>query len=524
MYNQRELPIGIQDFEKLRTENYLYVDKTEYLYRLSRTSKPYFLSRPRRFGKSLFLSSLKAFFEGKKELFQGLKVYDLEQDWIEYPVFHMEFLGEEYNSLENFHSKLDDNLTDIEAVWGKSENGATFSRRLKNAIMQAYNKSGKRKVVVLVDEYDKPLLESIGNQKLNEEIRASLKAFYSVLKAMDGYLRFVFLTGVTKFSQVSIFSDLNQLRDISLDKKFADICGISERELVENFQPEIEILATETEKTYEETLAKLKRHYDGYHFANQSDGVYNPFSVLNTFDANAYRNYWFATGTPTFLTKIIQKTGFDIQTLEKDIRIPASSIMDYRADSSSLVPLLYQSGYLTIKDYKSDRDTYILGFPNEEVKYGFLNELIPAYAPKWGLDLNFSTIQFLEYILDADVENFMQNLKAFYASIPYDMETKENKDERYYQFIFYLLFKLMGQFVETEVKTAAGRADAVVKTDKEIYVFEFKMDTNATAEQALQQIDDKNYLIPYTTDGRKLVKIGIAFSEEARGISEWKIV
>jgi len=518
----RKLPIGIQDFEKLRRGNNVYVDKTMHIYNLLQSDAPYFLGRPRRFGKSLFISTLKAYFEGKKELFEGLKIAELEKEWTEYPVLYLDFNVDSYPNIDFFNQALETNLSVHEEKWGKAANETTAASRLRGLIRRAYAKTGQR-VVVLIDEYDKPLINTMENPALNDEIRTILKGFYGVLKAEDANLRFVFLTGVTKFSKVSVFSDLNQLDDISLNENFAEICGISEEELLQNFQPEIQALAERRKMTYDEAFAKLKKLYDGYHFAKESADIYNPFSVLKTFAKLDFAYYWFATGTPTFLAKIIKNTGFDVQKLENDVKIASASVMDYRADITSLIPLLYQTGYLTIKSYQPKTDSYILGLPNEEVKYGFFNELVPAYAPQWGLDLNFSTIEFLEYIFNGDVDGFMQNLQAFYASIPYDMETKENKDEKYYQFVFYLLFKLMGQFVETEVKNNKGRADAVVKTADSIYVFEFKMDDKGTAEDALAQINSTDYAIPYTTDHRKLIKIGVEFSQTERGVKRWLI-
>ena len=340
---------------------------------------------------------------------------------------------------------------------------------------------------------------------------------------MDYLLRFVFLTGVTKFAKVSVFSDLNQLIDISLDGKYAEICGITETELIEQFQPELHALAKATEKTYDETITEVKKRYDGYRFAKKGANMYNPFSILKTFLKNDYAYYWFKTGTTTFLAKTLRNNNFDIKKFENNITIAVNSIDEYRAGETSLVPLLYQSGYLTIKSYDPSLDAFTLGFPNEEVKYGFLNELLPAYIPKWGLDESVSIITFIKAVRTGNVDDFMNLLKAYYASIPYDLEENKDKDEKYYQLICYLLFTNMGQFIETEVKSSKGRADAVVKTADIIYVFEFKMDDNDTAEAALAQIDDTGYLIPYSADGRRLVKIGVEFSKEEKGIKRWLV-
>ena len=338
---------------------------------------------------------------------------------------------------------------------------------------------------------------------------------------MDYALRFVFLTGVSKFARVSIFSDLNQLIDISLDEEYAEICGISETELLEQFQPELHQLAKKTGKTYDETVAEVKKRYDGYRFTSEGANMYNPFSLLHTFMKNKYANYWFKTGTPTFLTRTLQKSQFDIRKLDNDVTIPVDEIDEYRAGETSLTPLLYQTGYLTIKSYNAKLDAFRLGYPNDEVKYGFLNQLLPAFIPKWGLNDSFSILTFIVAVQSGNVDDFMNLLRAYYAAIPYDLEDNRDKDEKYYQLICYLLFTNMGQFVDTEVKSARGRADVVVKTADSIYVFEFKMVENGTAEEALAQIDKTGYLIPYIADGRRLVKIGVEFSKQAKGIKRW---
>jgi len=516
----RKLPIGIQDFEKLRRDNCLYVDKTQYVYQLGQTSSPYFLGRPRRFGKSLFLSTLKAYFEGKKELFEGLKIAELEKEWVKYPVIYLDFNTESYPNIDFFNKALDTNLSIHEEKWGKVENETTPASRLLGLIRRAYEKTGQR-VVVLIDEYDKPLISTMENATLSDEIRILLKGFYGVLKTMDYALRFVFFTGVTKFSKISVFSDLNQPDDISLNEKFSGICGITQTELEENFVPEITALAEKTQKTYEETLIELQKLYNGYHFSEDLTGVYNPFSLLKTFSALKYRYYWFATGTPTFLANALRNQNYDIRKFEGDVLIDEPSIMDYRVENQNLIPLLYQTGYLTIKSYENN--LYILGFPNEEVKYGFLKELLPAFALTPIATGKFSVVEFMQQIKNGDIEGFMTSLKAFFSAIPYDAIKQENRDEQYYQHVFYLLFKLIGEFIETEVKNNKGRADAVVKTTDCIYVFEFKMDDKATAEEALAQINSQDYAIPYTADHRKLVKIGVEFSQTEKGVKRWLI-
>ena len=518
----RKLPIGIQDFEYLREENFLYVDKTQFVYQLAHYGKPYFLGRPRRFGKSLFLSTLKAYFEGKKKLFEGLKILELEKEWTKYPVFYLDFNVGLLINATNVAERLNVKIKELERLWGKRMDTEDLASRFEAVIKNAYEQTGQR-VVVLIDEYDKPLTNTMDDPTANEEIRTILKSFYGVLKSADIYLRFVFITGVTKFSKVNIFSDLNQLADISLDENYAEICGISEPELLQNFQPEIQALANRRNLTYEQAFAGLKKRYDGYHFAKVSADIYNPFSLLNTFAKLDFAYYWFATGTPTFLAKALKNQNYDIRKLDDDISIAANSIMDYRAENQNLIPLLYQTGYLTIKEYKQSKDAFVLGFPNEEVKYGFLNELLPAFVFTPITTGNFSVIEFLQQIEDNDIDGFMTSLKAFFADIPYDAIEQKNRSEQYYQHVFYLLFTLMGQFVQTEVKSSKGRADAVVKTVATVYVFEFKMDDNATAEDALAQINSKDYAIPYVADHRKTVKIGVEFSQAEHGVKRWLI-
>jgi hypothetical protein len=417
---------------------------------------------------------------------------------------------------------LDKNLRQLEDVWGKDELDKTPATRFSGLIQRACKKSGK-KVVVLIDEYDKPMISTMDNPALNDNIRNGLNGFYSVLKAEDAHLRFVFLTGVTKFSKVSIFSDLNQLKDISMSEQYAGICGISETELLRDFQPELQALAEAQEMTSDKAFAKMKKRYDGYHFAKVSEDIYNPFSILNTFADNDFAYYWFATGTPTFLAKALRSRNYDIRKFDDDVQIAANSVMDYRYENQDLVPLLYQSGYLTIKAYDSVLDEYTLGFPNEEVKYGFLNELLPAFVLTPIATGKFSVTGFLRQLMKNDVESFMTSLQAFFAAIPYDAIKQKHRDEQYYQHVFYLLFTLMGQFVETEVKNNKGRTDTVVKTAGNIYVFEFKMDNNATAEDALKQINDRDYAIPYIADHRKTVKIGVEFSQKEQGVKRWLI-
>lgn len=511
----RKLPIGIQTFEKLRRENYLYVDKTDFVWKMASTSTPYFLSRPRRFGKSLLLSTFEAYFEGKKELFEGLAIAELETEWKQHPVLHLDLNAEKYDSPERLNLIIGRHLNLWEDRYGKDIREETLSGRFSGVIRRASEQAGCG-VVVLVDEYDKPLLQALGNDALLEDYRQTLKAFYGVLKSSDRYLRFVFLTGVTKFAQVSVFSDLNQLQDISLWPDYATLCGITLEELLHNFRPEIEILAASNEMSYQETVDEMTRLYDGYYFYPHASGMFNPFSVLNALKSKKFDSFWFQTGTPTFLVELLQKSEYDLRTLIDGIEAPASSFTEYRVDANNPIPLIYQSGYLTIKEYDKRFGNYLLEFPNDEVRYGLMNFLVPFYTPVRDNDQGFYIGKFVSELERGDFDSFLNRLQAFFADFPYELSTRT---ERHYQVVFYLVFKLMGQFTNVEVRSVRGRADAVVKTPKYIYVFEFKL--NGTAEEALQQIDDKGYLIPYQADGRELVKIGVEFSAEKRNIYRW---
>lgn len=373
----RKLPIGIQTFSDIRTQGYLYVDKTELMWQIANIGKPYFLSRPRRFGKSLLLSTFEAYFEGKKELFEGLAIEKLEEKWEKHPVLHMDLNARKYECADDLIAMLNQYLEIWESTYGNEKQARAPEERFAYIIQRAYEKTGKG-VVVLIDEYDKPLLQSLHNKELMEAYRVILKAFYGVLKSKDSCLRFAFLTGVTKFSQVSVFSDLNQLNDISMSKNYATICGITKQELLDHFTPELEALAEENDLSFEETVEMMTRQYDGYHFHQKGEGVYNPFSVLNAFDKMEFGNYWFQTGTPTFLVELLKKSDYDLRTLMDGVEASANTFSEYRVEEDNPIPLIYQSGYLTIKDFDKEFQIYTLGFPNDEVRYGFLNFLSPT--------------------------------------------------------------------------------------------------------------------------------------------------
>jgi hypothetical protein len=517
MEQLRRLPIGIQSFEVLRTNGYVYVDKTALMYRLTSTYSPYFLVRPRRFGKSLLVSAMKAYFEGRKELFEGLEIERLETQWERYPVLHLDLNAERYDSASSLEAILHSNLSNWEMTYGKSEDAGTLSGRFEGVIKCAYEQTGKR-VVVLIDEYDKPLLENILNKDVSDDMRRTLKAFYGVLKSSGDYLRFVFLTGVTKFAQVSVFSDLNQLSDISMIDEYSTLCGITKEELTQVFHPELEALAAKQKLGFDEVVAEMTQRYDGYHFAPSTEGMFNPFSVINALTSLNLRDYWFQTGTPTFLAELLEESDYDLRLIVDGVRMAESDFAEYRAEKDNPIPLIYQSGYLTIRNYQPRRRMYTLGFPNDEVRYGFMRFLSPYYTTVPSGRTAFHIDHFLDDLEAGDLDKFLQRVKVFFAGMPYELS---DDTERHYQAILYVIFTLMGEFTQAEVRGADGRADAVVKTDRYIYVFEFKL--NGSAEEALRQIDSKEYFLPYRLDGRKLFKVGVSFSKEKRNIDRYLV-
>ncbi len=519
----KKLPIGIQGFEKLREAGFVYVDKSEYIYQLVRQEGAFFLSRPRRFGKSLLISTLKAYWEGKKELFAGLKIENLlaedPEAWKSYPVFHFDFNGANYQNERALDKMLDEHLRRWEKEYEITDTTGELGERFRNLLIEARKKSGLR-CVVLVDEYDKSLLEALEKPELEEHNKAVFKGFFGTLKGFDEYLQFVFITGVTKFEKVSIFSDLNQLRDISLSKEFAGICGITEQEIEENFGEEISATAENWDMSIEECRAKLKACYDGYHFHPKGEGVYNPFSLLSALAEKDFGSYWFSTGTPTFLVRKLKKNGFEVPRLtDGSLYANEADLTDYRADDADPIPLLYQTGYLTIADFDRVAREYTLAFPNEEVKYGFLNSLIPEYLPAYGPLHGNDVFTLRRYAEQGNTAGMEKVFTSLFASIPYT-----NNDpvfEHYFQSVIYLVFVLLGHFTKCEMHTYLGRVDCVVECAKFIYLFEFKLDKSA--EEALQQIEDMKYADVYAADPRKVYRIGANFSSEKRGLTEWKV-
>ena len=507
-------PVGIQSFEKIREGGYCYIDKTSLIYSLIKSGQYYFLSRPRRFGKSLLISTLEAYFLGKKELFKGLAMEGLEKDWTTHPVLHLDLNTQKYDTPEALNNVLEENLNYWESLYGASESEIGVARRFNGIIRRAAEKAGQ-KVVVLVDEYDKPMLQAIGNEPLLTDYRNTLKAFYGALKSNDKYLRFALLTGVTKFSKVSVFSDLNNLMDISLSNRFANICGITENELYRNLEEDIRLLAEANGMNETEARQTLKEWYDGYHFAENTEDIYNPFSLLNTLAEMKFGSYWFETGTPTFLVELLQRSKYDLHRLTEEMAT-ADSLGGIDTMETNPVPILYQSGYLTIKGFDKEFRTYELGFPNKEVEEGFTKFLLPNYASLSSGNPSFEISSFVREVRGGNADAFMRRLQSFFADTPYELARDL---ERHYQNVLFIVFKLLGFYTQAEYRTSNGRIDMVVKTDRYIYVMEFKL--NGTAEEAIRQINEKGYAAPFASDGRTLYKIGVNFSNEIRGIERW---
>ena len=526
----RELPIGIQSFEKLRERDLLYVDKTQYIIPLLRGGGIYFLSRPRRFGKSLFLSTLQAYFEGHKALFEGLALEQAEQAlaalekrevWQKYPILYLDLNNESYRTAEDLVKILNRHLRDWEGLYGKGNEDDSLSGRFEGIIKRAYQETGQQ-VVFLVDEYDKPLLESVVNKELYETYRSMLYGLYSNIKNCDRYLRFVFLTGVSRFGKLTIFSGLNNLNDISMDAAYAGICGITEEELITYFAPEITALAEALQLTHEATIAALKKRYDGYLFSEDGEHVYNPFSLLNVLQKKKLKDYWYATGTPTFLVRYLQNLNYFLPDLEHDVEMGMSGLQVSPIEAKSPIPILFQAGYLTIREYRPDEGIYRLGFPNEEVRFGFLKNLLQNYAPEIE-DASSETAEFLREIRAGQVDEFMKRLEGLIAGIPYDTftPTMVKYRERDAQVAVYLIFSLMGQFIASEVHSVIGRADAVVHTTETTYIFEFKLEGTSTPAEALAQIEEKGYATPYQKQGKKVIAIGVSFDAAKRNIGGW---
>lgn len=507
-------PIGIQQFEKLREDEWVYVDKTRQIYELVQGGSCYFLSRPRRFGKSLLLSTLEAYFQGKKHLFEGLAIENLEKEWTVHPVLHLDLNAKPFTKLQDLYDLLNAQLYLYEQEYESVAIDTSIEGRFRALIHAAKLKTG-RNVVVLVDEYDKPMLQAIGNEELQTEFRNALKAFYGVLKSADGDLRFAMLTGVTRFSKVSVFSDLNNLEDISMMPQYHDICGISEKELHATFDAEVGKLAQANGQTKEEAYLELKRRYDGYHFCANTPGMYNPFSVLLTLKNANYGSYWFSTGTPTYLVELMKEVNLNPADLT-GYEAGASELDCIQAKVDNPIAVLYQSGYLTIKGYDKDVRLYSLDFPNEEVKEGFVNFLMPYYTPISETESPAFIGKFVREVKAGKVDDFMRRLKALMADTPYELIRDL---ENHYQNVMYIITKLMGLYIQAEYRTSRGRIDLLIGTDKYVYIIELKLD--GSAEEALAQINAKDYALPFSVDGREVVKIGANVTSETRNLERW---
>jgi hypothetical protein len=505
-------PIGIQSFSEIRKGGYVYIDKTAQIYELATTGKYYFLSRPRRFGKSLLLSTLEAYFLGQKDLFKGLAIEKLEKEWTVYPVLHIDMTSEDYTDEAGLKAMLNMYLSQWETIYGRNEDETTISTRFSGVVKRAFQQTG-RQVVILVDEYDKPMLATIGNEELQKKYRDILQGFYSIIKSCDAYIRFAFLTGVTKFGQLSVFSGMNNPDDISMDSHYADLCGISEEELHTYFDADIKNLAEDNGLTYELACQKLKDRYDGYHFTNKKLGVYNPFSLLNAFKKSSFGSYWFATGTPTYLVQLLKTASYNLNELYGEVYADEIDLNSFDGNNN-LVGAFYQSGYLTIKNF--DGEYYRLDFPNKEVEEGFTKFIVPYYVGK----SDAGEWRQLKLEVDAgDPDAFLARIRRLLASVAADMQP--NQVEHNYRNMLFLLFKVTGVEVCMEEPTSAGRIDMVVRTDKYVYVMEFKL--NQSADKAMRQITDKHYADSYLGGPQQVFRIGVNFAEETKNIADWTI-
>lgn len=517
MAQARKYPIGIQTFSEIRERNYLYIDKTQYLVDfIDKGYKYVFLSRPRRFGKSLFASMIHAYYEGRKDLFEGLAMGEYEKDWVKHPVLHFDMSAAKHMDKDMLERYLADMLTDQEAVFGYKSEKQDPNIRLKDLVVTANRLTG-RKVALIIDEYDAPLLDVVHEELNLAALRRAMQNFYSPIKSLDPYLEFVFLTGITKFAQLSIFSELNNLFNISMYDKYSAICGISSEELHTQMLPDVERLAEHLHLSVDETFERLKRKYDGYHFSKNSEDVYNPFSLIKALASGDIGDYWFDSGTPTYIIKLLQKYNVGL----RDLTGQDAGVSDFDVSPENMttaLPLLYQSGYLTIKHYEPMIDLYTLGYPNEEVRTGMVRSLAANYlTPAEGTNSSF-VIKFVKAVIADDMEQALTLMRAYLAGVSYRLS---NKTERDVQTIFYLVFSLIGSFIKVEEESAHGRADVVITLPSVVYVMELKFDGSADA--ALRQIDEKGYLIPYTADGKRLVKVGVNYSSEERTITEWRI-
>ena len=515
MKELKRLPLGIQTFSNIIEDDMLYIDKTEYIWNMIHTSKYIFLSRPRRFGKSLLCSTLQAYFEGRKDLFKGLFIETVEKEWTVYPVLRLSMASGKHMEKEQLERYLGNRLAEYEEKYGINNPATDNNDRLTALIQAAYHKTGK-KVVIIIDEYDAPLLDVVHEETTLPVLRNVMRNFYSPLKDSDPYLQFVFLTGITKFSQLSIFSELNNLMNISMDEEYAAVCGITKEEMMTQAYDYIERLANANKWTHEETVRQLAKQYDGYHFTWPSPDIFNPFSLLNAFARNRINNYWFASGTPTYLIEMLRK--FDVvpadisnmQALASDFDAPTENM-------ASITPLLYQSGYVTIKDYDSTSLLYTLDIPNGEIRIGLMDSLLPNYVSMRKEAGNTTIAKMYLALIKEDLDEMFRLLQAYLLTVPY---CDNANSEGHYQQLLYVIFSLFGRYVDVEVHTPTGRVDIVMKTAKALYLFELKL--NMSAQAAMKQIDLKDYASKFALSGLPVVKVGINFDSERRTIGDWK--
>ena len=522
----RKYPVGIQTFSEIKREGYLYVDKTDLVYQLANYAKFIFMSRPRRFGKSLLTSTLDSYFKGERELFEGLKIMSLEKEWTPYPVLHLDLsVAKGQDDAEGLRKTLMWIMEPLTSIYGRKETETTPGKMLTGLIHRAKEETGKQ-VAVIIDEYDAPLLDVLHSQETLDDMRKVMQEFYVPLKANEAFIKFCFITGITKFSQLSIFSTINNLVNVSLEKAFATICGFTEEELCTTLWPDVERLATVYKITPEEMHDKLKQRYDGYHFAADAPEVYNPFSLLSCFLHGRLNNYWFASGTPTFLIKQMQHFNTDITSLDS-LDVPESAFDQPTENMKDTLPLLYQSGYLTIKDYDPEGETYFLSIPNQEVRIGYVNGLLPTYIGLDNADVQVGfALKFWRALKQGDIDLAMQHMQAYLAGIPYVEGFKQKlaeakTKEGFYEYTFYLIFSMLNVYVRTQVKVAGGRADMVILMPDAIYVMELKV--GDTAHHALEQIDARGYAKPYLSDGRRVVKVGVRFDANKHTVDEWEV-
>ena len=521
----RKYPVGIQTFERIIKEGFVYVDKTDLVWDLAHYATFVFMSRPRRFGKSLLTSTLDSYFKGDRELFEGLKIMSLEKEWTQYPVIHIDLsVTKGKSSAQELQRSLILMLKRLD-VYEDDPNEITPGEKLEGLILRLYRKTGKQ-VAVIIDEYDAPLLDVLHDQATLDDIRKVMQEFYVPLKANEAYLKFCFITGITKFSQLSIFSTINNLKNVSLLPRFATICGFTEEEVQTVFKEDILVMAKDFKLTPEEMYAKIKFKYDGYHFAGGADAVFNPFSLLNALGDRLLKNYWFASGTPTFLIKQMQHFHTDITSLDS-LDVPESAFDQPTENMKDALPLLYQSGYLTIKDYDPDTEAYMLSIPNQEVRVGYIYGLLPTYTGLNSGDVQIGfAAKFWKALKQGDIDLAMQHMQAYLAGIPYVEGFKEKlaeakTKEGFYEYTFYLIFSMLNVYVRTQVKVAGGRTDMVILMPDAIYVMELKV--GDTAQHALDQINARGYAKPYLTDGRQVVKVGIRFDADKHTVDEWVV-